>query len=216
MRYELDIRKVRYHLHRALELVPQDRWVLGGLRDGELKVLADSRPEADRPFQRTRELASLAKRACFERRPLTVTSVIENPLELGRRENWELDWPSLLYAPVGVPGIRPVGLLILGHRKEHWYTQEEIDYVAALAITLTTAVVSFSGPLGRLTLRQRNVAQLVSEGLSIDEIATAQSLSEEEAKRAVAQVLRKLSLRSPQQLADLLPEFPTTAGGVLL
>jgi hypothetical protein len=65
---------VRFHLDRALELVAHDRWVLGGLRDGKLRVLVDSSPEPDRPFRRTRPLSHLARRCLHEGKPAAVWS----------------------------------------------------------------------------------------------------------------------------------------------
>src|SRR5258708_6045540 len=69
-------------------------------------------------------------RPCLcERRPLAGSRPGAGPpAEPGHRPDWEMDWPALLYAPVGLPGRRPVGLLIVGARTGHWYHQQEIDY----------------------------------------------------------------------------------------
>jgi DNA-binding CsgD family transcriptional regulator len=202
-----EVPPVRFHLDRALQLVPHDRWVLGGVHDGKLRVLVDSCPEPDRPFRRIRALSHLARRCLHERKPVAVTALAESPLGGGgAAPNWELDWPALLYAPVGMPGRRPVGLLILGSRNEHWYAQEEIDYVASLGITLTSMALSVGGPLNRLRGSERRTAQFLSQGLSAAEIAIALRTDRPAAQRLVARVLRKLALRSPRELTELWPE----------
>jgi DNA-binding CsgD family transcriptional regulator len=199
---------VRFHLDRALQLIAHDRWVLGGIHDGKLRVLIDSSPEPDRPFRRTRPLSHLARRCLHEGKPIAVTALGESNLQPPPEPpNWEIDWPSLIYAPVGMPGRRPVGLLILGSRSDHWYVQEEIDYVASLGITLTSMALSVGGPVGRLRGSERRAAQLVSQGLSASEIAVALDIDRTGAQRLVSRVLRKLALRSPRQLSELWPEL---------
>lgn len=200
------------HLDRAVGLVHHDRWLLGGLHDGKLAVLVDSCPEPDRPFRRTRRLSHLARRCLHERRPLAVSALIEPEPGSDTGSDWEMTWPALLYAPVGMPRRRPVGLLLLGSQAEHWYSQEEIDYVAALAVTLTSLVLSLGGPLARLRGRERHTAQLVSQGLSAAEIAAALGVDRPSAQELVAQVLRKLALRSPQQLVEAWPDLDSSAG----
>jgi DNA-binding CsgD family transcriptional regulator len=198
---------VLFHLDRALQLIAHDRWVLGGVHDGKLRVLVDSAPEPDRPFRRTRPLSHLARRCLHEGKPVAVTALGPSQLPAAERVNWEIDWPSLLYAPVGMPGRRPVGLLVLGSRTDHWYVQEEIDYVASLGVTLTSMALSVGGPVDRLRGHERRAAQLVSQGLSASEIAIALELDRTGAQRLVARVLRKLALRSPRQLSELWPEL---------
>lgn len=197
---------VRFHLDRALQLVAHDRWVLGGLHDGKLRVLLDSSPEPDRPFRRTRPLSHLARRCLHEGKPVAVTALGASDRTSAEPVNWEMDWPSLLYAPVGMPARRPVGLLILGSRSDHWYVQEEIDYVASLGVTLTSMALSVGGPVERLRGNEWRAAQFVSQGLSASEIAVALDIDRSAAQRLVARVLRKLALRSPRQLSELWPE----------
>lgn len=197
---------VRFHLDRAVQLVAHDRWVLGGLHDGKLRVLLDSSPEPDRPFRRTRPLSHLARRCLHEGKPVAVTALGASDRTSAEPVNWEMDWPSLLYAPVGMPARRPVGLLILGSRSDHWYVQEEIDYVASLGVTLTSMALSVGGPVERLRGNEWRAAQFVSQGLSASEIAVALDIDRSAAQRLVARVLRKLALRSPRQLSELWPE----------
>ena len=120
--------------------------------------------------------------------------------------NWELDWPSLLYVPVGMPGRRPVGLLILGSRSDHWYLQEEIDYAASIGIALTSMALSVGGPIERLRGNERRAARFMSQGFSAAEMAVALNLDGQSAQRLVARVLRKLALRSPRELTEVWPE----------
>lgn len=188
-------------------LVHQDRWAVAAVRDGKLRLVADSSPEPDRPFRRTRPLSHLARRCLHERRALSVTSVTRPGPGLAGPPDWEVDWPALVYAPVGMPGDRPIGLMTVGSRTEHWYRQDEVDYLAALAITMTGLLLSLSGPLGRLSSRELAGARLLALGMSVSEAASALELSEDDARRLVGDVLRKLALRSPLQLAEAWPRL---------
>lgn len=203
MRSTLDTPTLEIRLQHAMALLRQDRWLLGALREGKLKVLADSSPELHRPYRRTRVLTHLARRCLHERRPLTVSSLGGTRAEPKERHaDWELDWPALLYAPVGMPGQRPVGLLIVGARDDHWYQQHEIDYAAALGVTLSGLVLALSGPLTRLDDRELEAARLIAQGFSLAETSIAIGLEHGEARDLVDRVLRKLSVRSPGQLVD--------------
>jgi hypothetical protein len=219
MRSALDIPTLDLRLHHVMALIRQDRWLLGALRDGKLKVLADSNPEPRRPYRRTRALTHLARRCLHERRPLTVSALEHDPdtcsepplPDLGPPD-WELDWPALLYAPVGMPGQRPVGLLIAGARTAHWYQQAEIDYAAALGVALTGLVLPLGGPLARLNGPELEAARLVARGFSLAETAAALGLtSSDDARGLVGSVLRKLSVRSPSQLMDSWPHLEPLA-----
>jgi DNA-binding CsgD family transcriptional regulator len=203
----LDVPKLHLQLDQVMTLVRQDRWLLGALREGKLRVLADSSPEPDRPYRRTRPLSHLARRCLHERRPLSVASVVSGPAEPGRPADWELDWPALLYAPVGLPSQRPIGLLLVGSRCDHWYQQHEADYLAALGVSLSGLVLTLSGPLTRLNRRELDVARLIAQGLSISETSAALKVGVDDARDLVGTVLRKLSLRSPGQLADSWPRL---------
>jgi hypothetical protein len=197
---------VRLDLDQVMSFVTQDRWVLGALRDGaprdgdrdgalrdgRLRVLADSAPEPDRPL-RVRTLSRLARRCLHDRRPLTVStlSVTAAAATVAPTQeptaDWEIDWPALLYVPVGVPGRRPVGLLTVGCRSQHWYTQAEIDYLGGVGMALA--------------------ARLLGQGLAVEELAAALELDRSEALELIGGVLRKLSLRSPRELASRWPEL---------
>ena len=201
MHSALDLPAVQVQLDHAMALVPQDRWLLGAIRDGKLKVLADSSPESHRPYRRTRALTHLARRCLHERRPLTI-SAVAGAERAERSPDWEMDWPALLYAPVGMPGQRPLGLLTVGTRRGHWYQQHEIDYVAALAVTLTGPTLALGGPLARLSRLELDAARLIAEGLSAPEMSVALRLGVDEVRGLVGGVLRKLAMRSPGQLAD--------------
>jgi len=130
----------------------------------------------------------------------------------GPADDWELDWPALLYAPVGMPARRPIGLLVMGSRAEHWYQQQEVDYAAALGVTLTGLVLALGGPLTRLSDRERQTAHLIAQGLSLPETSVALRLGLDEARDLVDGVLRKLSVRSPGQLADCWPALDSMGG----
>ncbi|HEX6348367.1 MAG TPA: hypothetical protein VF160_03135 [Candidatus Dormibacteraeota bacterium] len=198
----IDLAKTRKHLALALDVVHHDRWVFGGLRDGRLRVMGDSETAKEPPVQPLfMQLSHLSRRCLFERHPIAVSSVVD-PIGY---DDWERDWPALIYVPIGVPKTRPVGLLIVGCAKEHWYTQDEIDYVAALGVTLTANVSAVTGPLGRLNEEERHAAQLIAEGLSDSEVARALAIDDDTAHKLADAALRKLSLRSRFDLRELFP-----------
>ena len=133
----------------------------------------------------------LSRRALFEKRPMVINSVIEKP-NPSNGYDWELDWPAILYAPVGEPSQRPIGLLTLGCRRDHWYTDEDVAYAESLGATLTPLVTALRRPLGRLNESEGEVAQLLSYGLSTEEIARAIKTDETQTRALVSSVARKL------------------------
>jgi DNA-binding CsgD family transcriptional regulator len=211
----LDLEEARQRLEMALQLVRQDRFVLGGLRDGRLKVIIDSNAPSPLPSRRAMELSPLARRSLYERTTLAISSLVEEDAMSGL-DDWELDWPSLIYAPVGLPQARPVGLLTIGARRRHWYDQEDVSYVTSLAVTMTACVSAITGPLGRLRARERQVAQLLGEGLSTTEIAEGMKIEARQAEVIISSVLRKLSLRSRKEIGQFLPDRPVSLGGFLI
>ena len=203
----VDVTSIRATVARALVPIRHDRWLLGGLRDGRLRVIAQQPPPPDRrPGRDVRpiyaDLSPLARRCLYERHPVAVASM----LHMGADDNnWEESWPSVLYIPVGLPHVRPAGLLVIGSRTPHWYTQGELDFLGALAAAVADAVAALCGPLGRLTPRERRFALLIAQGLSDEEIAVALALDGLAAQRVSGGVLRKLCLRSRHELRDLVP-----------
>jgi hypothetical protein len=193
-----DLKETRRRLALALEVLCHDRWVLGYLRAGRLQPIAAS--ETSRRFLRSKPLLPLSRRALFEQRPLVVNSVLDVS---GGTDgyDWELDWPAILYAPVGESGRRPVGLLVLGCRRDHWYSEDDVAYAASLGVTLAPMVASLRGPLSRLTESESEVAQLLSCGLSAPEIARAIQLDENKAQLLVECVTRKLRPRAANPVA---------------
>ena len=175
----------------ALEVFCHDRWVLGYLRGGWLQPIAAS--EVSRRFMQSRPLMPLSRRALYEKRPVVVNSVIENP-NTSNGYDWELDWPAILYAPVGEEGQRPIGLLIIGCRRDHWYSEEDVLYAGSLGSTLAPMVAALRGPLSRLNEIESEVAQLLSYGLSEPEIARAIRFDDHRTRALVDGVIRKLKL----------------------
>ncbi len=184
-----ELLEARRRLGLALSPICHDRWVLGYLRAGWLQPIAAS--EVSRRFLQGRPLMPLSRRALFEKRPVVINSVIEkaNP---SNGYDWELDWPAILYAPVGEANQRPIGLLILGCRRDHWYTDEDVAYAEGLGVTLTPLVTALRRPLGRLNESEGEVAQLLSYGLSTEEIARAIKSDESHTRALVSSVARKL------------------------
>ena len=186
-----DLQEARRRLGLALEVFCHDRWVLGYVRGGWLQPIAAS--EVSRRFMQSRPLMPLSRRALYERRPVVVNSVIENP-NPSNGYDWELDWPAILYAPVGEEGQRPIGLLIIGCRRDHWYSEEDVLYAGSLGSTLAPMVAALRGPLSRLNEIESEVAQLLSYGLSEPEIARAIRFDDHRTRALVDGVIRKLKL----------------------
>jgi DNA-binding CsgD family transcriptional regulator len=148
----------------------------------------------------------LARRALYEKRAMVMNALIENP-NPSAGYDWELDWPALLYTPVGEAGERPIGLLILGCRRDHWYTDEDVEYAGILGMTLTPLVAALRGPLGRLNESEGEVAQLLSYGLSTQEIARAIQVDDRKTHALVETVTRKLHSVVAGELAQPLEEM---------
>jgi DNA-binding CsgD family transcriptional regulator len=200
-----DLQEARRRLGLALEIFCHDRWVLGYLRDGWLQPIAAS--EVSRRCMQSRPLMPLSRRALFEKRPVVVNSVVENP-NPSNGCDWELDWPALLYTPVSEPGQRPIGLLTLGCRRDHWYSEEDVHYAASLGTTLAPMVAALRGPLSRLNEIESEVAQLLSYGLSEQEIARAIRFDEHRTRALVDGVTRKLKLVSTDDMVLSLVDRP--------
>src|SRR5258706_9625805 len=147
----------------------------------------------------------LARRALYEQRPTIMNALVENP-HPSMGYDWELDWPALLYAPVGDAGMRPIGLLVVGCRRDHWYTEEDVAYAARLGASLAPLVAALRGPLGRLNESEGEVAQLLSYGLSAQEIARAIRVDDRATGELVESVVRKLENVGADELALPLEE----------
>jgi DNA-binding CsgD family transcriptional regulator len=192
-----DLQQARRRLGLALSAIKHDRWVVGYLRAGCLRPIAAS--EISRRFLRGQELRPLSRRALYEQKPMVVNTVIE--ADEGTNEyDWELDWPAIIYAPIGQSGSRPIGLLIVGCRRDHWYSDEDIAYAQALGRSLTPMVAALRGPLARLDNDETAVAHLLGHGFSSDEIARAMATDEGRAHALVDRVTRKLRAVRKQDL----------------
>jgi DNA-binding CsgD family transcriptional regulator len=192
------LQQARRRLGLALESLCHDRWVLGYLRSGWLQPIAAS--EVSRRFLQGRPLMPLARRALYEQHPTIMNALVENP-NPSMGYDWEMDWPALLYAPVGEPGARPIGLLVVGCRRDHWYTEGDIAYANRLGVSLAPLVATLRGPLARLNESEGEVAQLLSYGLSAQEIARAIRVDERATNEMVESVVRKLKSVGADELA---------------
>lgn len=198
------LQQARRRLGLALDPLCHDRWVLGYLRAGWLQPIAAS--EISRRFLQGRPLMPLARRALFEQRPAIMNALVENP-NPSMGYDWEMDWPALLYAPVGEPGQRPIGLLVVGCRRDHWYSEDDITYAIKLGTTLAPLVATLRGPLGRLNESEGEVAQLLSYGLSAQEIARAIRVDDHASRELVDSVTRKLQRVEADELPLPLEEM---------
>lgn len=133
----------------------------------------------------------LSRRALYEQRPVVVNSIFQST-ESPHPYEWELDWPAILYAPVGERGHRPIGLLVIGCRSDHWYTDDDVAYTRSLGNSLAPLVAALRGPMSRLNEAESEVAHLLSYGLSAQEIARAIHIDERQARTLVDHVTRKL------------------------
>jgi len=198
------LQQARRRLGLALDGLCHDRWVLGYLRAGWLQPIAAS--EVSRRFLQGRPLMPLARRALFEQRPAIMNTLVENPRP-SMGYDWEMDWPALLYAPVGEASQRPIGLLIVGCRRDHWYSEDDITYAINLGASLAPLVAALRGPLGRLNESEGEVAQLLSYGLSSQEIARAIRVDDHASRELVESVTRKLQRVDADELARPLEEM---------
>lgn len=132
----------------------------------------------------------LGRKALFEKKPLVLNSVYEKP-DPSNGYDWELDWPAILYAPVRNIGQRPIGLLTIGCRSDHWYTEEDVAYALTLGYSLAPLVTAMRGPLSKLNESEGEVAQLLSYGLSHQEIAKAIRQDERHTRALIDSVTKK-------------------------
>jgi len=204
-----DLQEARRRLGLALEVICHDRWVLGYLRGGWLQPIAAS--EVTPRFLQSRPLMPLSRRALYEKRPVVINSVVATP-NPGQGYDWELDWPAVLYVPVGDENRRPVGLLIIGCRTDHWYSEADVQYATSLGTTLAPLVAALRRPLGRLNETESEVAQLMSYGLSEAEIARLKKFDERRARALVQGVARKLKYVSLEVALAMGPVQATRRG----
>jgi len=193
----LDLQEARRRLGLALEVLCHDRWVVGFLRGGALQPVAAS--EISRRLLQAHPLQPLSRRALFEQRPVVVNSVFPYTTPTAGFD-WELDWPAILYAPIGETGQRPIGLLVLGCRRDYWYSEEDVQYAIGLGTALAPIISSLRGPLGRMTGAEAEVVQLMSCGMSREEIAQAIKAGHVETDALISSVKRKLSQRAPHRI----------------
>jgi DNA-binding CsgD family transcriptional regulator len=198
-----DLQEARRRLELALETLYHDRWVLGFLRGGCMQPIVSS--EISRRFMERRPLMPLSRKALYERRPTVVNAVVQKA-DSTNDYDWELDWPALVYAPVAQIGQRPVGLLIVGSRTDHWYSEEEVAFAHTLGLSLAPMVTALRRPLSRLNETEAVVAQLLSHGFSAQEIARAMNADERRARHLTEKVVRRLHGVRPGELAP--PSIP--------
>ena len=192
-----DLQEARRRLGLALNALCHDRWVLGYLRGGWLQPIAAS--EVSRRLLHGRPLLPLARKALFEMKPLVVNT-LSGRTEPADQYEWELDWPAILYTPIAQIGQRPLGLLVIGCRHDHWYTDEDVAYSHTLGYALAPMVAALRWPLSRLNETEVEVAQLLSNGMSTQEIARAINTNERQARTIVESVCRKLQAVDPKTL----------------
>jgi len=193
----LDLQETRRRLGLALEVLCHDRWVVGFLRGGALQPIAAS--EISRRLLQAHPLQPLSRRALFEQRPVVVNSLFPYTTPTAGFD-WELDWPAILYAPIGETGQRPIGLLVLGCRRDYWYSEEDVQYAIGLGTALAPIISSLRGPIGRMTGAEAEVVQLMSCGMSREEIAQAIKAGHAETDALISSVKRKLSQRAPHRI----------------
>ena len=203
-----DLQDARRRLGLALSAVCHDRWVLGYLRNGSMHPITGS--EVSRRFLQGRPLMPLARRALYEKRPLVLNSVFEKP-GTANSYDWELDWPALLYTPIGEIGRQPIGLLVIGCRQDHWYSEEDVAYAHTLGCSLAPLVAALKRPLSRLKEDEGEVLQLLSYGLSSSEIARAVRTDDRHARALVDRVTKKMQSVTADDLTFPIVEMKRRA-----
>jgi hypothetical protein len=193
----LQLQEARRRLGLALEVLCHDRWVLGCLRGGSLQPIAAS--EVSQRLLRSRPLLPLSRQALYEQRPLVVNSVLPLINESSPFD-WELDWPAIMYAPVAAPRQRPIGLLVLGCRHDHWYSEDDVRYARTLGVAVAPVVASLRAPLARMSEAEVEVMQLLSCGMSAAEVSRAIRMDQAPTQALMASVTRKLSQRTPNRI----------------
>ena len=106
--------------------------------------------------------------------PPPVVNTVVDRTETTEGYEWELDWPAILYAPIAEIGQRPLGLLVIGCRRDHWYTDDDVAYAHTLGYALAPMVGELRWPLSRLNESEVEVAQLLfgKRGGRIDLLVT--------------------------------------------
>lgn len=194
--------EARRQIGLALEVLCHDRWVLGYLRGGSLQPIASS--EVSRRLLRPRPLLPLARRALYEQRPIAVNSVLPYT-DPAAGFDWELDWPAIVYAPVAPEHQRPTGLLVVGCRRDYWYSDDDVTYARKLGVALAPIVTTLRGPLGRMTEVESEVAQLLACNMSLAEIARAIKAEEPRTRSLIDAVTRKFDLKPLKAAARRIP-----------
>jgi hypothetical protein len=194
--------EARRQIGLALEVLCHDRWVLGFLRGGSLQPIASS--EVSRRLLRARPLLPLSRRALYEQRPIAVNSVLPYTDPAGGFD-WELDWPAIVYAPVAPDHQRPIGLLVVGCRRDYWYSDEDVSYAKELGVALAPIIATLRGPFGRMTEAESEVAQLLASNMSLAEIARAIKAEESRTQSLIDSVNRKFDLKPVKATPRRIP-----------
>jgi len=129
MEKESAVEEVAAEIASALRAVAHDRWQLGGLYEGRLWIIADSRRPQLAPGARCTRISSLARACLLDRCPVTVNNVYP-PDPRAELRDWELDWPSLVYVPVATHAGRPFGVLLIGSRTLRPYEALDLRFLA--------------------------------------------------------------------------------------
>ncbi|MDQ6898985.1 MAG: hypothetical protein M3072_05675 [Candidatus Dormibacteraeota bacterium] len=135
----------------SLRPIQHDRWLVAALRDRRLRTVAESQPDPDHPYQQVREVQPPAWRCLLSAQATCVTRCAESAGTAVEPREWELDWPAVLYAPVGLPGRRADGLLIVANLRPHSYCPYEIRQVSFLAQGLLHWVAIAAGSQSALS-----------------------------------------------------------------
>ncbi len=181
----------------ALRPIRHDRWLVAALRDRRLRTVAQSQPDPDNPYRQLRELQPPAWRCLLSAQATCVTRCgVSAGASAGPRE-WELDSPAILYAPVGLPGQRAEGLLILANLRPHTYGTCDVRYVSLLAHGLLRWVASAAGSQSALHELLAGRAPSRAATLLADWLEEPPSPDLPDRLRRVELSHRALSLRRP-------------------
>ncbi|MEL7418634.1 MAG: helix-turn-helix transcriptional regulator [Cyanobacteria bacterium J06555_3] len=127
------------------------------------------------------------------------------------------DHGHVMAGPIAADGVLIGGLGITRPRQTATFTDQDLRDMSGLCLHLSTFLVQqeasksrFNSPqIGLLTPREREIAQLVAQGLTNAEIGKTLWIQENSVKQALKRIFRKLAISSRTSLVSLLLQSTT-------
>jgi len=184
---KVEMHKLQRRMDAAMKLLHHDRWAAGPVHWRRLDpLIANPGPvEVMQPW----DLPSFAILALQQRKPFGVFTFTAPAAPPG--EDWLRTSPEVIYAPVPRRDGRSCGLLVIASSNVHAYSDDDVRYAETLALAVGPAVEAAWPWLWHLRPIDRQVLQLLGQGLSDAEVAAALRLDLGTAARLAGE-LRKL------------------------